>query len=337
MIQIKKGTIQPSFLFNVPAGTTITDLDVIVVTQFDTVSIKQDLTLAPDVDTHGDYTAIYVDPTNAPNLLKVNIPDSFTSYLAPTGSLAVSVYNPVDEWIEIKEIEVIDEYHKALARSNITHSYIDNDLKVQVHLPVEITGSPDVQVEFDIQDPTTLNYYNFTTGGFTELFLGFNEMSGDSTGTYTIDLADFFNHATASLNNMNFYIRVVFDENNDGLNINVLDSHIFNLNIVNPVAQIKEIADQVAKNDNSAFESVNNSIAKRLKDLEDSSGNLTKIAGNTTLAGYTMQELFTALAAVIAGPTTRSGDSYSFRSKDSSAIHVVHNISTSGRTSLTTP
>lgn len=108
-MRVKKGSSNVFTYFNVPAGATLTDLDLQYLRSGGTPSAKADAT-AGTVGAHSDNTAVYVDATDSPELLQVCFPDA--AFATGVDEVILTVYNPAEGWQRDLRVELIDNTNK---------------------------------------------------------------------------------------------------------------------------------------------------------------------------------------------------------------------------------
>ena len=90
-------------------GATITDLDLTYTRALNNPSTKVNATAGSNT-AHSDNTAVYVDGTDAPELLKVDFPDA--AFASGVDEVILTVYNPVDGWERELRVTLIDNTNK---------------------------------------------------------------------------------------------------------------------------------------------------------------------------------------------------------------------------------
>ena len=88
-----------------PSGSDPTDLDFTYTRTLSSSSAKVNAVLGTDT-AHLDNSAVYVQPTNAPELLKIDFPDSAFAVGVPF--VILTVFDPVKNWSRELRVELVD-------------------------------------------------------------------------------------------------------------------------------------------------------------------------------------------------------------------------------------
>ena len=309
--RVKKGSTDVSRYFKVPAGSTITNLD-LVYTRYQTApSTKVDAT-AGSVSSHSDNTAVYVDSTNAPELLKVDFPDA--AFASGVDEVILSVHDPVAVWSRELRVLLVDN--------------IEKDTFDRIGAPVGASISSDLQViDANVDDIET-------DTNEIQTKLPTNNIMGSSVKTDKDDEIDAIKLKTDNLP------ADPASETNVDANETKIDA--IKVDTAAILIDSNEIQSKLPTNnimgssDTDDHDTDIDAIKAKTDLLAFTSGsvnaNVDKLAGLTTVEGFTIEEFYKGSAVVLLGPVSRSGNVYQFKDKSNTNTRVTHTIGTGGRT-----
>lgn len=98
---VKKGTTNKSIYFLISSGLTLTAADLQYTREQEAPSTKVDLTLLTFASSsHDDNKCIYVDDTNSPGLVRVDVPDAALASASGVGQVEFIINHAAGTWRE---------------------------------------------------------------------------------------------------------------------------------------------------------------------------------------------------------------------------------------------